>query len=79
MSSNISKQERKKLIEIGKKVQQLRKEQGGIGYEKFARTINMNKNTYNRIEKAEGDFSVLKLLKIISYYNISLEEFFRDL
>ena len=79
MQSDISLHERKKLIDIGKKVQQLRKERANIGYENFAKLLSINKNTYMRIEKAQGNYTLLHLLRIISYYDLSLEEFFKDL
>jgi transcriptional regulator with XRE-family HTH domain len=79
MVLDLSNKEKKKLQKIGERIQTLRKERTKLGYKSFAEKINLNKNTVYRIEKAQGDYTIIQLLKILNYHNISLEDFFKNL
>ncbi|MFW5983533.1 MAG: helix-turn-helix domain-containing protein [bacterium] len=79
MVLDLSNSEKRKLIIIGERIKTLRKNRTNLSYKKFAELINMNKNTYYRIERGEGDYTIIQLLRILSYYGISMEEFFTEL
>ena len=68
------------LSKIGKQVRKLRKEKTQLGYIDFAKKVKLNKKTYYKIERGEGDYNISNLIKIISYYSpdISLTKFFYD-
>ena len=79
MVLDISKQDKKKLIEIGEKVRKLRKEKTKNNLKEMAKILSMDKKTYYRIERGEGDYYITNLLKIAFYHEISLAELFEGL
>lgn len=79
MVLDLSNSDKKRLELIGERVQNLRKEKAKLSYKKFAEGINMNKNTYYRVESGGYDYNISNLLRIISYYDMTLEEFFEGL
>ena len=67
------------LVKIGKQVRKLRKEQAKLGYIKFAEKICIDKKTYYKIERAEGDYNITNLMRVISFYpKLTLQEFFKE-
>lgn len=65
-----------RLIEIGKKVRQLRKSNPDFtNYEVFAFTFKINKVTLQRIERGDN-FNMESLLKVLSALNVKLSDFF---
>ena len=67
------------LVIIGKQVRKLRKEQTTMGYIEFAKQIGLDKKTYYKIERGEGDFNITNLMRVISYYpKLTLQEFFKE-
>ena len=57
------------LEKIGIEIRALRIRHGKKNYMSFAKDeLGMNKNTYLRIENGEGDYTIGKLIHILSYY-----------
>ena len=68
------------ITKIGAEIRRLRKNNTNLNYIDFSKKINMNKNTYFRIEAAKGDYSISKLCKIIDYYpHIKMSDFFENI
>ena len=66
------------LVLIGKQVRRLRKEKTNLNYIDFATTIGLDKKTYYKIERGEGEYNITTLMKIISHYpKLTLSKFFR--
>ncbi|OEK03018.1 hypothetical protein BFP97_16465 [Roseivirga sp. 4D4] len=66
------------LIEIGKRIKDLRVKAGYSSYEKFALDHGIEGKQYWRLESGK-DFKMTTLLRIAEIHQISLEEFFRGL
>jgi len=60
---------------VGKELIKIRKELS-LSQEEFAEKTNTGRTYIGEIERGEKSPSVYKLYKILSYLNISLEEFF---
>lgn len=67
----------KLLADIGKRMQQLRKEKGYKNYERFAYENELPRAQYGRYERGQ-DLKVSSLLKVIRAYNISIQDFFKE-
>ena len=67
-----------KLVQIGEKVRNLRKEKYS-NYESFSKTSNINKVTLNRIENGKGVSLKLFISVLIKLEISSLEDFFQGL
>ena len=66
------------LLKIGAQVRKLRKTETNLNYIDFANIIGIDKKTYYKIERAEGEYNITTLMKIISYYpKMTLSKFFR--
>lgn len=63
---------------IGNKLKELRHNKG-ISYIKMAGEIGISRNGYNSIELAKSNFQFSTLLRILSYHNISIFNFFESL
>lgn len=66
------------LIEIGKKIQALRKETG-LSQEKFALKIGMDRTYLASVEAGKRNISIKNLKKITDGLNIQLSEFFQQI
>jgi transcriptional regulator with XRE-family HTH domain len=67
--------EYKDLIEkIGARIRELRNKKG-ISYTKMAKEIGLSRNGYNNIELGKSNFQILTLLRILSYYDMSIFDF----
>ena len=67
------------LVKIGRHVRKLRKERTKMGYIEFAEQIGLDKKTYYKIERGEGDYNITNLMRVISYYpKLTLQEFFKE-
>jgi transcriptional regulator with XRE-family HTH domain len=78
MKKDISPEHQKTLIEVGKKVKQLRTAKN-ISYEQMAKEIGISRNTYNMLEHGKLSFQFSTLLLILKYHGISLSKFFKTL
>jgi len=67
----------KQLINISKKIKDLRIQKGYTSYENFALDNNIDRKQYWRVE--DGTNITLKtLIKILEIHKISLRDFFND-
>ncbi len=69
---------RELMIAIGEKIKDLRKEKN-ISYIKMAEEIGVSRNGYNNIELAKSNFQFQTLIRILSYHNTTVFEFFESL
>lgn len=60
---------------IGKKLREMRRENGMTTYQEFAENIGMSKNTYFKME-AGNPIKISTLKKVLNYYNMTFNEFF---
>jgi len=65
------------LIEIGKRLRELRKDKG-ISYKELAQQIGISRNSYNQLELGIRNFQFITLLEVLKYYEIELADFFKD-
>ena len=65
------------LINIGKKLMQLRIKSGHKSYESFALENNLSRMQYWRIEKGKTNLTIKSLIRILDIHKITIEEFFR--
>lgn len=64
------------MIRIGEKIRELRK-QKNISCENLAKEIGLDRNTVNLIELGKTNFQFHTLLRILSFHNISVFDFFK--
>jgi transcriptional regulator with XRE-family HTH domain len=62
---------------IGEKLRELRKKAGFKGYDNFAFTFELEKNTVLRAEKGKN-ITIDSLINILRAHNLTLKEFFED-
>jgi transcriptional regulator with XRE-family HTH domain len=76
MKSLESEEKDQRLVEIGKKVRQLRKSNPDfINYEVFAFTHRINKVTLQRIERGDN-YNIESLLKVLDALGVKISTFF---
>ena len=63
---------------IAERLKQLRAEQGYTSQETFAYEKEINRVQYSRYERAEEDFRMSTLIKIIKAFDVTIEEFFSE-
>ena len=63
------------LIEVGERLQQIRKEKGFTNYEHIAYELGMSRSAYWRLENGDN-FSLKTLLKVCKLLGVTFEEFF---
>jgi DNA-binding XRE family transcriptional regulator len=66
------------MIEIGRRIKELRKAKQ-LSYIELATQIGISRNTYNQLELGIINFQFGTLLAVLKYHGISLSEFFKDL
>lgn len=71
--------EKEILIKIGKRLKELRIENGYSSYETFAFENELPRVHYWRIEAGKTNLTIRSLLKILEIHNITIQEFFKDL
>lgn len=65
------------LLNLGVKLQELRKKKGYKNYEKFAYEHNLPRAQYGRYEKGQ-DLRISSLVKVLNALDISLKDFFSE-
>ena len=71
-------EEHQELIkQIGAKLRSIRKDKNK-SYEKIAEEIGLQRTTYNLLEQGKLNFQVSTLLQVLSYYQLSISDFFKD-
>lgn len=66
------------LKQIGEKLRTMRKEQNK-SYEKMAEEMCLPRNTYNLVELGKLNFQFSTLLQVLTYHQIPISDFFKDL
>ena len=63
-------------IEIGLRLEKLRKEKGFTSYEHFANEYNLSRMHYWKIEKGKSNITIKTLVNLLNIFEISIENFF---
>ena len=66
-------------IELGKRIQELRKERTGLSQEKFALKIEMDRTYLASVEAGKRNISIVNIKKIADGLGISLYEMFEGM
>lgn len=66
-----------RILQIAKKLEQIRIEKGFTSYENFAIEFDISRMQYWRMEKGTN-FTFESFLKILDAHKMSLQEFFKD-
>lgn len=74
----LSAKNEKRLLKVGEKLRQLRKEAGYKSYENFAFDHDLNRVQYGRMEKG-ANITLGSLLKVLDIHKLSFEDFFKGL
>jgi transcriptional regulator with XRE-family HTH domain len=65
------------LKKLGNRIKQLRLERGYTSYEYFAYEHNISRAQFGRYEQGQ-DLRMSSLIKVVSAFDMTLEEFFSD-
>lgn len=65
------------LIEIGKRLRELRIKAGYSNYEHFAWDNELNRQQYHNMETGKN-FTLKSLLKVLAVHHLSLRQFFNE-
>lgn len=71
-------QTEKELLKIGNKLKKLRKAKGYSSPDKFAYDHDLNRSQYGKYEAGRNNITIATLLKIITHFELTLEEFFNE-
>ena len=74
----ITPEQRLLLVEIGKRLQELRKSKS-IGSKEMADIIGVSRNGYSMMEHGKTFFKFSKLMLLLQYHQVSFSEFFKNL
>jgi len=66
------------LVEIGKRLQELRKSKN-IGSKEMADIIGVSRNGYSMMEHGKTFFKFSKLMLLLQYHQVSFSDFFKNL
>jgi transcriptional regulator with XRE-family HTH domain len=64
------------LQKVGARMRQLRIERGYSNYEHFAYDNDISRSQYGKYEQGKDDLRLSSLYRVISSFNITIEEFF---
>ncbi len=65
--------------DLGKRIQELRKEKTGLSQEKFALKIEMDRTYFASVEAGRRNISIINIKKIADGLGVSLSDLFRGL
>ena len=65
--------------DLGKRIQELRKEKTGLSQEKFALKIEMDRTYFASVEAGRRNISICNIKKIADGFNLTLEELFSNM
>ncbi len=74
----ITPEQRLILVEIGDRLQELRKAKN-IGSKEMADIIGVSRNGYSMMEHGKTFFKFSKLMLLLQYHQVSFSEFFKNL
>lgn len=66
-------------LDLGKRLQNLRKEKTGLSQEKFAFKIEMDRTYYASVEAGKRNISIINIKKIADGLGVSLSELFKGI
>jgi len=66
-----------RIMNIGRKLEAIRKEAGYTSYENFAIDMGIPRMLYWRLEKGTN-FTITSLLRVMDAHEMTLQEFFAD-
>ena len=78
MAKTKEKDTDKRIQKIGEKLKKLRVDKGYTSYETFAFDNEINRVQYWRMEKGTN-VTMKSLIKVLDIYDLTLNEFFKDL
>ena len=67
----------KEIIDIGKRIRQLRLKKGYTSHETFAYEFELSRVQYWRIESGKTNITISSLISILNIHKINLEDFFK--
>ena len=76
--TTIDEQDTELLESIGRKIKELRKVEK-IGYIQLAKKIGISRNALGLMESGRVYFKFSALLKILRYFKVTTQDFFKDL
>ena len=65
--------------DLGKRIQELRKEKTGLSQEKFALKIEMDRTYFASVEAGRRNISIINIKKISDGLGVSLSELFKGM
>ncbi len=65
--------------ELGKRIQELRKEKTGLSQEKFALQIDMDRSYFASVESGKRNISIINIKRIADGLGVSLSELFKGI
>ncbi len=65
--------------ELGKRIQELRKEKTGLSQEKFALQIDMDRSYFASVESGKRNISIVNIKRIADGLGVSLSELFEGI
>ena len=65
--------------ELGKRIQELRKDKTGLSQEKFALQIDMDRSYFASVESGKRNISIVNIKRIADGLGVSLSELFEGL
>ncbi|MBQ6263647.1 MAG: helix-turn-helix transcriptional regulator [Clostridia bacterium] len=65
--------------ELGKRIQELRKEKTGLSQEKFALQIDMDRSYFASVESGKRNISIVNIKRISDGLGVSLSELFEGI
>ena len=65
--------------ELGKRIQELRKEKTGLSQEKFALQIDMDRSYFASVESGKRNISIVNIKRIADGLGVSLSELFKGI
>ncbi|MBR3416230.1 MAG: helix-turn-helix transcriptional regulator [Clostridia bacterium] len=65
--------------ELGKRIQELRKDKTGLSQEKFALQIDMDRSYFASVESGKRNISIVNIKRIADGLGVSLSELFKGI
>ena len=65
--------------ELGKRIQELRKDKTGLSQEKFALQIDMDRSYFASVESGKRNISIVNIKRIADGLGVSLSELFEGI
>ena len=81
MKNELSPEILEDLTKIGNEIKTLRKEMTKLNYKTLGYELPISGNTYHRIEKGDGDYTIGSLLSVVRFYddNVKLSDILKKI